>query len=152
MSDKNADLLQDLMLIASDSATFYRAASDATELPFLKDEFAGMAKVKDELICELSKHIAARGETPESGGSFAGSLRNAYTEVLAALSQRPAANYTYAAQLEETEDRLLRHLDQALVETDSMAVRAALLTELPKLRESHAQMQRLKETLSTTAS
>ena len=150
MSDKNADLLQDLLEIASDSENFYRAASGAVELPFLKNEFAHMADAKHVLVTELSAHIEARGEVPDAGGTLAGSLRQTYTEVLAALSQTPAATYTYAAQLEESEDRLLKHFDQALVDTDSMAVRAVLLTELPKLRQSHDQMKQLKDTLAAS--
>jgi uncharacterized protein (TIGR02284 family) len=81
-------------------------------------------------------------------GTFAGSLRQSYTELLAALSQTSAVAHTYAAQLEESEDRLLKHFDQALVDTDSMAVRAVLLTELPKLRQSHDQMKVLRNTLA----
>lgn len=148
MSDDNSDLLQDLLLIAIDSATFYRDAASAVETPLLAQEFAGMAVIKAALVAELSKHIVARGEVPDTGGTLIGSLRQAYAEVLAALSDRNAANYTYATQLEKTEDRLLEHFDRALVETDSMAVRAVLLTELPKLRESHDQMKRIKETLA----
>ena len=148
MSDKNAALLQELLEIASDSKNFYRAAAEAVELPFLKNEFGHMADAKGALVSELGAHIEARGETPDAGGTLAGSLRQTYTEVLASLSQGPAATYTYAAQLEESEDRLLKHFDRALVETDSMAVRAALLTELPKLRQSHEQMKQLKDTLA----
>jgi uncharacterized protein (TIGR02284 family) len=148
MSDKNADLLQELLEIASDSRNFYRAAAAAVELPFLKNEFTHMADAKGVLVTELRTHIKARGEVPDSGGTLAGSLRQTYTDVLASLSQTAAATYTYAAQLEESEDRLLKHFDQALVETDSMAVRAVLLTELPKLRKSHDQMKQLKDTLA----
>ena len=148
MSDKNAELLQELLEIASDSEHFYRAASGAVELPFLKNEFAHMADAKGVLVTELGAHIQARGEVPDAGGTFAGSLRQSYTELLAALSQTSAVAHTYAAQLEESEDRLLKHFDQALVDTDSMAVRAVLLTELPKLRQSHDQMKQLRNTLA----
>jgi len=148
MSDKNADLLQELLQIACDSSAFYRAAADAVETPHLKGLFERMFDAKQILVRELSAHIAMRGKEPDLGGTFAGNVRQAYAEVLAALSQRPAATYTYAAQLEEVEDSLLKHFDQALVETDSMDVRGVLLTELPKLRKSHDVMALLKEALA----
>jgi len=148
MSDNSSDLLQELLQIASDSAAFYRDAAGAVETPLLKNEFAGMADIKATLVDALSKHIEARGEFPETGGTLVGTLRQAYADVLAALSQRSAANYTYAAQLEKTEERLLQHFERALTETDSMAVRAVLLTEFPRLRESLDQMKRMRDSLA----
>ena len=148
MTDKNTDLLQELLEIATDSKDFYRAAAEAVELPFLKQMYAHMADAKDSLVIQLGAHIEARGKVPEAGGTLAGSLRRIYTEVLAALSQPSVATYTYAAELEEYEDRLLEHFDRALAQTDSMAVRAVLLTELPKLRQSHDRMKQLKDSLA----
>jgi uncharacterized protein (TIGR02284 family) len=148
MSDKKSVLLQDLLEIATDSKNFYSAAAEAVELPFLKQMFAHMADAKDSLAIQLSAHIEARGNVPDDGGSLAGNLRRIYTDVLAALSSASVATYTYTAELEETEDRLLEHFDRALAETDSMDVRAVLLTELPKLRRSHERMKQLKDSLT----
>ena len=148
MSDKNTDLLQELLEIATDSRNFYRTAAEAVEGPFLKRVYRLMADAKDSLVVQLSAHIEARGEVPDPGGTIAGSLRQLYTEALAALRQPSAATFAYAAQLEESEDRLLEHFDRALVSTDSMAVRAVLLTELPKLRGSHDLMKQLKDSLA----
>ena len=147
MSDKNLELLQDVMQIAVDGRDFYRSASAAVDIPFLKNHFAQMADTKDRLLTDLSGHITARGEEPVFSGTLVGGLRRAYADVLARLSQKPAS-YTYAAQLEEAEDRLLRQLDEALQETDSMAVRAVLLEALPRLRQSHDQIKQLRDSLA----
>jgi len=148
MSDPKIEMLQDLLETASDSRNFYRSASEAVELPFLKNEFAAMADAKDVLVTELSQHITARGEQPDAGGTLVGSLRQAYACVLASLSTKPAAMFTYASELEDAEDRLLGHFDLALVNTDSMAVRAVLLTEIPKLRASHQRIKDLRNALN----
>jgi uncharacterized protein (TIGR02284 family) len=125
MANKNADLLQELVQIARDSKSFYESAAKAVNVPTLKAEFQRMADAKARLISNLSVHISAHGEQPETSGTLAGDLRKGYGKMLAAIGSKGHQAYTYTAQLEETEDRLLKHFEQALKHSDStQAVRA----------------------------
>jgi uncharacterized protein (TIGR02284 family) len=146
MITKNVDILQDLVQIARDSKSFYDSAMKEIKNPIVQKVFERMSQAKGALIAALSETIIASGETPQIGGTVAGSLRQAYADVLAAFSRNDEA--VYAAQLEETEDRLLQHFDEALSKTDSMAVRAALKEQLPKVHACHDEMKRLKSSLA----
>jgi uncharacterized protein (TIGR02284 family) len=146
MVTKNVDMLQDLVQIARDSKSFYESAINEVKNPIVQKVFERMAQAKRDLIAALSDTIIASGETPQIGGTVAGSLRQAYADLLAAFSRNDEA--VYASQLEETEDRLLRHFDEALSKTDSMAVRAALKEQMPKVRTCHDEMKRLKSSLA----
>ena len=144
MTKSNTDVLQDLVQIARDSKSFYESAMKEVDNTSLKMEFQRMAEAKGELISKLSTHISARGEQPEQGGTFAGGLRKGYGELLAHMRSKQGAAKTYTAQLEETEDRLLKHFEKAISEVESPAVREILTAQLPKLRHCHDEMKRLK--------
>src|SRR5258706_10405145 len=145
---QQADILQDLVQVARDSKSFYDSAAKAVDKPKVKAEFQRMSDAKGELISALSVHISARGERPDTGGTFAGTMRKAYGEMLAALGRKDHAAYTYAAQLEETEDRLLKHFERAMGESDSPQGREGLMAQLPKIRQCHEEMERLKIALA----
>ena len=64
------------------------------------------------------------------------------------MRSKKGAAKTYTAQLEETEDRLLKHYERAITEVESPAVREILTAQLPKLRRCHDEMKRLKLSLA----
>ncbi len=146
MSNSKVDILQELVHVARDSKSFYEDAAKEIKNPIVRQTFERMASAKGELINKLSSHINARGEVPETGGTFLGGLRQTYADMRAAISSNDDAVYT--AQLEETEDRLLKYFDKALEKTDSMEIRAILKEQLPKVRACHDEMKRLKTSLA----
>ena len=148
MTKSNTDVLQELVQIARDSKTFYESASKEVDDPNLRLDFQRMAEIKGELITQLSSQISARGDVPEASGTFAGTLRKGYGELLAHMRGKKGAAKTYTAQLEETEDRLLKHFKTALAEVQSPEVRGVLTAQLPRLQQCHDAMHRLKQQLA----
>lgn len=146
MTDKNAQLLNDIVQVARDSQSFYEDAAKDTTDPRLRDVYGRMAVTKSELIHSLSGSIVRLGDTPPDGGTIAGSLRKAYADVRAAFTKDDDA--VYVAQLEETEDRVLEHFEDAMKKTDSPEVRSALAVHLPKVRACHDEMRSLKRTMN----
>jgi uncharacterized protein (TIGR02284 family) len=145
--ENNIDTLQELVQVTRDAKEFYEAAARKIEDPALRAEFSKLADAKHKIIVVLTGHIKARGEFAVTDGTFAGSMRRAYGELLGALASREHAAHAYAAQLEETEDKLLRRFEEALDEIKSAQLRELLLPLLPKMRRGHDEMARLKAAL-----
>lgn len=141
----NANLLNDLVQVTRDSKEFYEDVAKETSDARLRDVFTRMAGAKAGLIGALSAKVINLGETPADGGTFAGSLRKAYADVRATFSSND--DKVYVGQLEETEDRILEHFEDALSKTDSPEVRAALAQHLPKVRACHDEMRDLKKAM-----
>lgn len=146
MSDNNAQLLQDIVQVARDSQSFYQDVAKETTDPRLRDVYSRMAAAKGELIGSLNSSIVRLGEAPPDGGTVAGSLRKAYADVRATFSSDD--NKIYVGQLEETEDRVLEHFEEAMRKTDSPEVRSALGVHLPKVRACHDEMRNLKQAMN----
>ena len=148
MSENNVETLQELVQLARDAKSFYESAARAVDEPALRDELAKLADGKHRIIEVLTGHIKARSEFAVTDGTVAGRLRRAYGDLLAALSSRDRTAHTYAAQLEEAEDRLLKRFEEALGEIHSAQLRELLLPLLPKMRRSHDEVARLKAALA----
>lgn len=138
----NAQLLHDLVQVCRDSQSFYQDVAKETSDSQLRGMFTRMAAAKGELIHDLSGNLVRMGEAPPESGTVAGSLRKAYADVRAAFSKQD--NKIYVGQLEETEDRVLEHFEDALAKTDSPEVRRILSTHLPRVRACHDEMRNLK--------
>ena len=146
MSKSNIGALQDLIQIARDSKAFYESAISKVKDPTTKAVYERMATAKGDLINKLSALVSSRGETPATGDTLVGNLRQAYADLRAAMSRNDDAIYT--AQLEETEDRLLKYFDQTLAQTSSMEIRAVLEAQLPQVHACHNAMRNLKTSLA----
>lgn len=142
---QNTHLLHDLVQVTRDSKVFYEDASKHTTDARLRDVFNRMASAKSGLIGALSTKLVSMGEAPPDGGTVAGTLRKAYADVRASLGSNE--NKVYVGQLEETEDRVLEHFEDALAKTDSADVRAVLTEHLPKVRACHEEMRNLKHAM-----
>ena len=142
----NTDLLQDLVQVTRDSKAFYEDAARETDDARLRDVFNRMASAKDGLIAALSNKLVSLGETPATDGTMAGDFRKAYADVRTAFSKDDSK--IYVSQLEETEDRVLEHFEDALVKTDSTDVRGVLSEHLPKVRACHDEMRNLKQSMN----
>jgi uncharacterized protein (TIGR02284 family) len=142
----NAHLLNDLVQVTRDSKTFYEDVARDTTDPQLRGIFERMAAAKSGLIAALSGKVAALGEQPAESGTLSGTLRKAYADVRATFSSNDAK--VYVAQLEQTEDRILEHFQDALNKTDSVDVRAVLSEHLPRVRACHDEMRTLKRAMA----
>ena len=142
MSKRNITALRDLVQIARDGADFYAAAEPEVTDARLKTVFERMAASKQDLIDALSGRLEMIGETPPSTGTTLGALRKAYTDVRANLTADNEK--VYISQLEETEDRLLHHFEDALRDSDNDEIRSQLQAHLPRVQACHDEMRRLK--------
>jgi uncharacterized protein (TIGR02284 family) len=141
MTDKNTKTLQELVQIARDSADFYESARDEVSSPALKDVFTRMAAAKRSLIESLGARIALSGEDIPDSGTMVGNMRKAWADIRASVGKPEAV---YVAQLEEAEDRLLKHFTDALQSLDDARKRETVGAELPKVRACHDEMRALK--------
>jgi uncharacterized protein (TIGR02284 family) len=143
MTEHNAKQLKELVQIARDNADFYEAARDEVKNPALKDLFTRMAAAKRNLIQALGARLALSGEEVPDSGTMAGNMRKMYADIRAALTKNDET--VYVSQLEEAEDRLLAHLNEALQSLDDPAMREAVTTQLPQVRACHDEMRALKQ-------
>lgn len=141
----NTHLLQDLVQVTRDSQSFYQDAAKETSDSRLRDVFTRMASAKSGLINALSGTLVSLGETPVTDGTIAGGLRKAYADARTVFSKDD--DKIYVGQLEETEDRVLEHFEEALSKTDSSSVRSVLTEHLPKVRACHDEMRALKQSM-----
>lgn len=146
MTNRNINVLRELVQIARDGADFYAGAEPEVGDAHLKGIFERMAASKQDLINALSGRLEMIGEkVPETGTTF-GALRKAYADVRATLSTDNEK--VYIAQLEEAEDRLLRHFEDALRFADNDEIRSQLQAHLPRVQACHDEMRRLKAKLA----
>lgn len=143
---KNADTLQELVSIARDGAKFYDEAGKEVKDPSLKLLFVRMADQKRNLIAALSSKLAANHEDVPTEGTVLGKLRRVYADVRTSLPGDEAK--VYVSQLEETEDRLLAHFEQAISKVDDPTVRSILQNHMPQVRACHAEMSAAKKRLA----
>lgn len=147
MDDTNTKILQELVQIARDNAGFYESAREQVKDPALKDLFTRMAAAKRNLIQGLGARLALSGEEVPDSGTTAGSMRKLYADILASLSRKDEA--VYVGQLEDAEDRLLGHLNEALQSIDDPAMREAVTAQLPQVRACHDEMRALKRRMDS---
>ncbi len=143
MTSKTAQL-NELIEITRDGQRFYEHAQEAVKDVRLQAVFRDMARVKTEVIQALAVKVVANHETPATGGTLLGKLRQAYADTRALLSSEEEA--TYVAQLEEAEDRILNAFEDAL-ECAEADVKALLAVEMPKVRACHERMHELKQSM-----
>jgi uncharacterized protein (TIGR02284 family) len=145
-SMKHADTVQDLVRIANDGAEFYRDALEQTSNPRLREVFSRMLNHKQSLAGSLRGSLQRNLEDAPKDGTFAGSLRKTYADLRAKLSSNE--DKVYVAQLEEAEDRLLKHFEEALTEVTEPSVKTLLQSQAPQVRACHDEMSRLKKSLN----
>ena len=136
--------LNELIEITRDGQRFYQHAHDEVKDVRLQVLFRDMSQIKSELIRALSLKVAANQETPASGGTFVGKLRQVYADTKATLVSDTEA--TYVAQLEEAEDRILHAFEDAL-ESAEPDMQALLSAEMPSVRANHERMRALKQSM-----
>ena len=143
MTAPAADLLNDLLEVARDGERFYRDAAERVRSPELRGTFRQMAEVRQRLMDDLARHVAARGLAPSSDSTLGGRSRKAYADLLAALS--PHTEDVYLRQLEAVEDRLMRRYEQALAHAPADGLRQVLQRHLLTVRAAHDRMAALRD-------
>lgn len=142
---KTTSSLNDLIEVLNDGVKFYEDASSNVENPGYKQLFTRMASTKRSIATDLKAQVALHGETPADGGTIAGSIREGYTKLAAAMSKHP--DEKYVNNLEETEDRILHAFQDALTSSDRAEVRQIAQNYLPDVRRMHDEMRALKHQL-----
>jgi len=140
---KNASTVKEIVQIARDGLEFYQDAATEVKSERLKAVFSRMANHKRQLITALSTNLALNDEEVPTDGTMAGSIRKGYAEVRTMLGANE--DKTYVTQLEETEDRLLHHFEDALKDCDDVGVKTLLQQHYPQVRACHDEMRALKQ-------
>jgi len=120
--NKIAHSLNDLIQIARDGEDFYLDAASKVQAPELSALFTRIAGVKTDIVTRLSAVVAAAGGTPAEHGTLVGAMQQFYGKVRATLGD---TTYGYVAELEESEDRLLKAFQDTLTDADTPAAARA---------------------------
>ena len=140
-----AHSLNDLIQIARDGKDFYTEAAGKVKDAELSALFTRIAGVKEQIVRSLSTSVLAAGGTPAEHGTVVGSMQQFYGKVRATLGD---TQYGYVAELEESEDRLLKAFKDTLTDADtSPAARTEVQRLLPQVQECHAVMRERKHAM-----
>jgi uncharacterized protein (TIGR02284 family) len=138
---RTTEQLNELIEIARDGEKFYRKAAEKVGHSETRAIFEEQARVRDQFIQDLGQYVTADGETPSDDTTLLGAARQLYTDLRAKLSDDSEA--VYISQLEEMEDRLLEHYEQAM-EDSGTEIRRLLQSHLPLVQAAHERMRALK--------
>jgi len=139
--------LNDLIEIAHDGKDFYTEAAGKVKDPELSALFTRIAGVKTDIASSLSAVVRAAGGEPAKGGTVAGSMQQFYGNVRATLGD---TQYGYVAQLEESEDRLLKAFNDTLKDENvPVAAREEVRRFLPQVQECHNVMRTRKHAMKS---
>lgn len=142
---KTAHTLNDIIEIARDGQDFYTEAADKVKDAELSALFTKIAGVKSQIVTSLSSTVAATGAKPAEHGTVVGSMQQFYGKVRATLGD---TQYGYVAELEESEDRLLKAVKDTLTDSDTPpAARAEVSRLLPLVQETHDVMRNRKHAM-----
>jgi uncharacterized protein (TIGR02284 family) len=142
-------LLNDIVAIARDGKDFYEHAASKVNDPELRKLFVRIANVKGEIVTDLSGTIKTMGDKPVESGTLHGEISKLYGDLRSKVSDK---DYAFVAQLEASEDRLLKAFDEARSDKDISATALAALTRLsPEVRQCHEIMRTRKHALKKAA-
>lgn len=147
--NKTSHTLNDLIAIARDGKDFYLEAAQKVDNPELRALFDRIAGVKSDIVTQLSGVVRTAGGEPETSGTLVGGMQQMYGKLRATLGDK---NYGYVAELEESEDRLLKAFDEALKDKDTpQAAREVAARLQPQVRECHDVMRNRKLAMKSAA-
>lgn len=142
---KTEHSLNDLIAIAKDGQEFYTEAAQKVEDSALSALFTRIAGVKGSIVSSLGATVQAVGGDPEHDGTMVGTMQQMYGKVRAAFGDK---QYGYVAELEESEDRLLKAFNDTIADQDTPpAAREAAQALLPQVRECHNVMRERKHAM-----
>jgi len=144
--NNDASKVKEVIQAATDSVTFYSSALEKVEDPHIRRVLTDMAQHKRDLIVSLRQALNIDEATVDPDGTFSGAMRRAYADLLAMISSDD--DKVYVGQLEETEDKLLANLREAIEEAEDPRIVAILQSHLPRIKACHDEMRALKLSLS----
>lgn len=137
--NEKIETLNELIAVTRDSAEFYSDAAKRVDNPKLQNLFSELAESKNGLVGAMSRDVRTEGATPESEGTFRGSLHKVYGDVRAKLGD---SDYAYVSQLEESEDRMLHAFNDVLQDSGTPApIKDAVRSYLPAVKQHHDAMR-----------
>ncbi|MBW3549412.1 MAG: PA2169 family four-helix-bundle protein [Proteobacteria bacterium] len=146
--DEKIETINELLAVTRDSAEFYEDASTKARNPQLQSLFKDMAQSKNSLVGAMSREVKAEGATPDTDGTFRGTLHRMYGDVRGKMG---SDDYGYVAQLEESEDRMLHAFNEVLEDKDApVAVKDAVRSFLPTVKQQHDTMRDRKWAMDAT--
>ena len=147
--NQSSKILNDIVSVVRDGKSFYETATPKVHDPELKELFRRMGAMKGEVLTGLSAEVKAMGETPAPEGTWTGDLAKLYGELRALVGD---TDYAWVAQLEDSDDRLVKAFDQAIQDTSTpVTARATLNRFLPEVRACHDIMRSRKHALKKAA-
>ena len=146
--EEKIDTLNELLAVTRDSAEFYEDASIKAANPQLQSLFRDMAQSKNKLVGALATEVRAEGATPDTEGTFRGTLHRMYGDVRGKMGKD---DFGYVSQLEESEDHMLHAFQDVLEDGDTpMAVKDAVRDYLPTVKQQHDRMRDRKWAMEAT--
>jgi len=143
------DILNDLVSATRDGIGFYEHAATKVKNPELRALFTRLANVNGDIVQGLSYEIRESGDKPTQSGTWSGDFHRFYGEIRAHIGDK---DYAYVAQLEESEDQLLKAFDKALNDENLSSHAHTVITRLlPEVRACHDIMRAQKIALKKAA-
>lgn len=147
--NNSTKILNDIISVTRNGKEFYEHAATKVDDSELMNLFARMATVKGQIVAGLATEVKALGDKPAEKGTMAGDLKQMYGDLRALLGDK---KYAYVAQLENSEDRLLKAFDEAIADKDTpVTTREILGRFLPEVRSCHDVMRSRKLALKKAA-
>lgn len=146
MATNEISAVRDLIKVLNDGVKFYTDAKVELKGSGYETIFQEMIDVRQNALVRLQPLLYAREGEVEDDQTVGGSLRQAYTDMLAKLKSNKAK--TYIVQLEELEDRTLEYVKKAQAEAVSVDFTIALNYILISLQECHNRMRTLKRNVA----
>ncbi|HTD28853.1 MAG TPA: PA2169 family four-helix-bundle protein [Xanthomonadaceae bacterium] len=143
------DILNDLVATTRDGKSFYEHAATKVKSPELKTLFMRVANVKGDIVDGLSNEIRGSGDKPSQSGTWSGDFNKFYGEMRAHLGDK---TFAYVAQLEESEEQLLKAFEKLRNNEDIPTHAQAVITRLlPEMRNCHDILRAQKIALKKAA-
>lgn len=146
---KTTHTLNDLIAVTRDGQEFYEEAAQKVDDGELRGLFTRIASVKAHLVENLGTAVQSAGGEPKDHGTLVGSMQKTYGNVRASFGDK---RYGYVAELEESEDRLLKAFDEVIADTDTPApARDVAMRLQPEVRACHDEMRNRKLAMKNAA-
>lgn len=137
--------LNDIVAVARDGQNFYSQAAGKVDDPELKTLFTRLAASKGDVVASLSKEIRVAGDKPTASGTFVGEMSKIFGDLRAIGDGK---DYAYVAQLEQTEDRLVKAVDEAIADKDvATKAKDVLIRLAPEVHTCHDLMSKRKKAM-----
>ncbi|RYG49459.1 MAG: PA2169 family four-helix-bundle protein [Chitinophagaceae bacterium] len=146
--EKTAEVLNDLITINNDRIAGYeRAENEASDKDAdLKALFRQMAAESRSYVTDLSKYVAAAGDTPSDKTMLSGKIYRAWMDVKATFSGKDRK--AILASCEFGEDAAQKAYDSALSSDAELQteVRQLIMDQKTSLKKSHDRIKALRDT------